>query len=99
MLRMSNLKTRDLIEPVTAVVISLSVLATSFASYEARLWSGEQARHYGLAGLIEPSLHVRRWRLAKRVASKSTCSVRGWTRSIRATKNLRRSIGHAFRRA
>jgi hypothetical protein len=48
---MSILKTKKgLIELLTAVVISLAALATSFATYEARLWSGEQARVFGLAG-------------------------------------------------
>jgi hypothetical protein len=40
----------DLTELVVAIIISLSALATSFATFEARLWSGRQVRHFGLAG-------------------------------------------------
>jgi hypothetical protein len=39
----------DALEVASAVVLSISALASSWASYQAGLWDGEQAAHYSLA--------------------------------------------------
>jgi hypothetical protein len=47
---MAEERQRRRIETAVAVVISIAALATSWASYQAKLWNGDQAAHYGRAG-------------------------------------------------
>ena len=50
MMWLASMRRGPWIEAAAAVIISAAGLGTTWSSYQAALWNGQQAMHYGLAG-------------------------------------------------